>query len=299
MLSAKFPPEDAVDYVVGIAGEVLSRRYFIGAVGLLGASVLYCYSLFIVPTYRATAVVIPAATEGLKVPSLGGALGGLVSLAGADLSGGDRRSTVALARLRSRAFALEFLEAHHVFEQAAAQAVVGFVRLPWERAVSGDDSSLQREEVSDFFRSEVLKVVEQKNSGLIEITIVWSEPDEAAQLANKLVRYLNAESQLAVVQEAERTIKHALERIEQSSSIEVRRGLFALVEEQSRRAASASIQEEFAFQFIDPAVAPKRAFRPRKALLALTGLLCGVFFCFFLITVQYHLKVRQHGRGRT
>ena len=52
--------------------------------------------------------------------------------------------------------------------------------------------------------------------------------------------------------------------------------IYRLIEAETKKKMVASTREEYAFKPIDPAVAPERRFRPRRAVFVLTGFLLGL-----------------------
>jgi uncharacterized protein involved in exopolysaccharide biosynthesis len=94
--------------------------------------------------------------------------------------------------------------------------------------------------------------VDQDKSGLIILSISWKDPAVAAEWANDLVKQLN--------------------------------------EQLRKKAMLANVNEDFALEVIDPAVAPKTREKPKRKLIVALGCVCGGFLGIFAVFFAQFLR---------
>jgi uncharacterized protein involved in exopolysaccharide biosynthesis len=243
----------------------------ITTVGLMVLST--AYSLIATPMYRAEVVLSPANQDSMR-PNLG-ALGGLASFAGIDIPGGDE-SVEAVAILKSRGFAREFIESHKLMDAMLAQ------RGPsWFGGSTGEPDI--REAVETFDRR-VRRVSEDRKTGLVTLSIQWQDGVEAAKWANALVEQLNARMRGRALDETARNIAYLQKEMANTNLLSLQEAVGRLVETEMQKYLLANGNDEFAFKVVDAAVAPRRPFWPRPVLLlALAAFVGGIGSSAFVL----------------
>lgn len=239
------------------------------------------WTISIVPTFRATAIVAPSAPDkGLgSAGSLLGSLGGLASIAGLNLSSQSASTEEALAILRSRSFAAEFIERHGIREKI----LDGWPKSPLGRLRSrlfSDQPNL--DDAVRLFRAEVLGVSTDKKTGLVSIAIVWIDRVEAARWANLVVAGINQEMRDRAIGRTNDSIRFLEQERDRTQLIETREAINRLIEAQVSQKMVATVSRDYAFRVVDSALVPTRADRagPRKLTLLLispiVALIAGV-----------------------
>ena len=127
------------------------------------------------------------------------------------------------------------------------------------------------------FDSTVRKIHEDRKTGLVTLTVEWYDPESAADWANELVRRANTKLQQDTITESQKAIAYLEQQLAKVSAVEVRQALYSLIEVETKNVAVAHAREEFAFKVIDPAVAPRKKFKPDRRLLVLIGAFLGLF----------------------
>ena len=96
---------------------------------------------------------------------------------------------------------------------------------------------------------------------------------ERTSLAASAWSRANAATQQRALREAEDSIKFLQSRLDSTESIELRQGIYRLMEAQLKQIVAASARREYAFRVIDPAQVPdKDSFvRPRRKLITILG----------------------------
>jgi LPS O-antigen subunit length determinant protein (WzzB/FepE family) len=253
------------------------------------ASVILAISL--TEWYRAEVLLAPS--DASAVPAIGGQLGGLAALAGVSSGGGE--SAEALAILRSRDFARDFIEEFNLLEVFFADdwdEQTGKWRIPDE-----DDWPDQRDAIK-FFHEDVLSVSEAFDTGLVTLAIEWTDPAIAAEWAMVLVERLNHRVRQRALLEAETNVAYLQGELTRTNIVTLQQAIGRLLEAEMQKLMLARGNEEFAFRIIDSAEIPKERSRPRRALIVMTGAilggLLGVLFVVLRRRVGDHKVVGTH-----
>src|SRR5207253_2013461 len=88
-------------------------------------------------------------------------------------------------------------------------------------------------------------------------------------LANELIR-------TRALEESRRSIAYLSAQLERTTDVNMRNVMFNIIESETKRLMLANGRMEYAFQVIDPAIAPEVRARPRRVLLAWIGLGLGL-----------------------
>jgi len=257
--------------------------------GGLGLGVLVGVIAFqMTPVYRATVLLAPASDErnglGGILDSAIGRFGGLASLAGINVNGGDTQTQEALAVLRSRKFTEAFIRDNNLMPRLFASR--------WDakagKWTGSPDSWPTPGRAYKYFNDNIRTATEDKKTGLISLHIDWRNRPEAAAWANQLVRRVNAEMRERSIAKAGASIEYLKKELAGTEDVGTREAINRLVEMQIRQRMLANVTDEYAFRVIDPALEPELTdkIRPKKALMMLLGgflggLIASVFVLLF------------------
>lgn len=260
------------------------RRGILLASTLVAAAIGVGLALNMRPVYRSEVLLSPVKEDsGLSaLGGLTGQLGGLAALTGVSI-GSDRMKAEAIAVLRSRALAQEFIADNNLipvlFDPALGHKAGGLTA-PARQPTMGDALKL--------FGEQILDVREDTKTGLVTLRIDWHDRNLAAQWANDLVRRANERMRKTAITEADQSIVYLNREISRTQSVELISAINRLIEAQIKRKTLAIVQPQFAFKVIDPALpadADKRV-RPKRTLIvlsfALAGLLLGALWALWL-----------------
>jgi len=239
----------------------------------LGIAV-YIGSAFMTPVYRAEVLVVPAEeADGSALSAMLSNFGGIGRFAGLGGAGPSRKDE-ALAMLRSRSFVSGFMKANNAFEVLYPDA--------WDSAAGewkADRPVPSEQDRYLKFVESVLRVAEDKQTGIIRVAIDLNDRVVASQWANEVVRLLNEKFREYVASEAQRSTEYLYNELETASSVELRQVIHRLIETQIQTIMLTNVRKDFVFRVIDPAVAPDADFyvAPKRALLVFAGLVVGGF----------------------
>ncbi|MBV6417026.1 MAG: hypothetical protein CMLOHMNK_01659 [Steroidobacteraceae bacterium] len=265
--------------------SVCRRRWLVvlGSVAtgaLVGASI----SLFLHPVFRAETVAISSSLGEAQasVLSSAGQLGGLAALAGIGLGQSDEKSE-ALEFLRSRVLARRFIVQHDLLPQLFASHwdTEGKV---WRHRWWAKDPTLN--DGVEYFRHSIFGLQEDKRTGVLRLSMEWGDRERTAEWANAYLRMANDELRKRAIDSTARSLSYLDRELQETSVVELRQGLFRMIQDQKQRDMLARTREDYAFRIVDPAVVPDSddPVRPSVGAFAvLAGMLFGVFTVLLLV----------------
>jgi len=260
------------------------RKLLLTGIALLSLTLGLTYVLLAEPRYTAQAVLTSNVRD--EGPNLPQALSGLAGFAGINL-GGSADGTEALATLRSRVFAEEFILAMDLMPLLFPDA--------WDQANERWIASEERpvpdlQEGVDRFVDGVLSIEEDPVTGLITCSIEWFSPEQAAMWLDEFIARINERIRTRDLMESELRLEFLNRQLEQMSLVELRQAVGRLIESEIQTIMLAQAKSEYAFRVIDPPRVPYEPTSPRKILIivvsAFGGVVIGGFFILALLIAQ-------------
>ncbi len=278
----KLAPEASLSEI--LAALVRYRKITMSIV-LLCSVLGVLLALILAPVYRATIVVSPAESTMMN-DGLGsgiGQLGGLAALAGLRPQQSNNLEA-ALAILQSRQFARRFIESQDLMPILYA-GIWDAEKQDWLVDDREDVPTIQ--DAIKLLNSSVRRIIRDRDTGLISLRVEWVDPEVAANWANDMISLANQYLRDRAIGGAERSIQYLKEELSKTTSIEVRTSIFGLMEAQIQKIMFAHVQDEYAFNVIDPAYAPEidDYVRPNRILIVLLGFLAGTLLALFFAGV--------------
>lgn len=244
--------------------------------------------------YKSDILLQPIAENDSGLLGMGGQLGGLASIAGINLSGGDVDKTeLALATLKSRTFLTTFVKEHRLKKelfaagswQQSSDEIVFDDELydikndRWVRDVSlpkkAEPSLL---EVYKVFIEDILEVEKDKETGFVRISVKHVSPTFAQELVTKLFQQLDSNLRYQDEVEATKSIEFLEELLADTKNAELQTTVFGLIEQQYQKKMLTKARENYVFKVIDKAVVAEEKHSPKRALICIFGFLLGAFF---------------------
>jgi uncharacterized protein involved in exopolysaccharide biosynthesis len=271
---------------IALAKLLYADRLLVLAIVVVSTLAALGMALLATPIYRAEALIAPVASDrGEGLSMLLGQHSGLGSLVEGYIGRGRDETTESIATLRSRALAVEFIREMDLKPQLFPERW-DRKRNRWRDATQVP-SDLDAYEVFD---NQVRHVQIDRRSGLVSLVIEWRDPKAAARWANELVRKVNARRQAEVVNEARRSIEYLQQQAAKTASVEILEVIYRLIQAQTKTITLAKVREEFAFNVIDPAVAPERRIRPNRTALVIVGLGIGLALAIGVVLTRYAFR---------
>jgi uncharacterized protein involved in exopolysaccharide biosynthesis len=234
-------------------------RIVIAVCGLAGGLIAVALALTTDPVFRAEVVVTEASETGMGSPgSLAAQLGGLASLAGVNIGQANDEGQTAQAVLESRRVAEEFIRRHSLLPELSKRAKNPTL---WKAVTR--------------FKQSIVSIRKDARRGTTTVGVEWNDPGVAARWANGYVALTNELVRDRALAEANRNIAYLNEQIQKTDVVELRKVMFNLVETETKKLMLANGRIEYAFQTVDPAVAPEVRIRPKRTLMVIIGGMLG------------------------
>ena len=267
------------------------------------ASVIYALS---VPNqYKATALLAPAQSDGGGLSGALGQLGGLASLAGVSIGGGESsESQIAQEIMKSWSFVEGFIADNDLAVEV--YAAEGWSKGSNELQINQDayDSEGSEWLIEDdsgvvgppsswqLFKafSDKLSVSEDKKSGLVSVSIEYYSPQIAKQWLDLYISAINKHMQARQVEKVSSNISYLEAQIGKTSIAEMREVFYTIIEEQTKNKMVAEASPDYAFVAVSPSMVPEEKSQPKRALICILGTLLGGMLSVLLVLVMHYAK---------
>jgi uncharacterized protein involved in exopolysaccharide biosynthesis len=264
------------------------------------------YALSVPNQYKAIALLAPAQSNGGGLSGALGQLGGLASLAGVSIGGGESsEGQIAQEIMKSWSYIEGFIAENNIaVEVYAAQGwskgsnelqidndVYDTETKTWlvennNTGVAGPPSSWR------LFKSFSgrLEVSEDKNSGLVSVSIEYYSPQVAKQWVDLYVESINRFMQQRQVDKVTRNIVYLQEQIGKTSIAEMQEVFYSIIEEQTKNKMLAEASPDYAFVAVGPSMVPEEKSQPKRALICILGTLLGGMLSVLLVLVTHYTR---------
>ncbi len=264
-------------------------KWLIAAVAVVTTLIVGTVAFMLPRKYEAVVLMSPASSNSQQVGGLSSILSqysGIASLAGISLSGDDRK-TESLALLQSTALTERYIRENNLLPVLYAKQWDP-VQKAWK--LEGDAKAPTYWQATERFKKDIRSVSQERKTGLVTLTVTWTDPVIAAEWANGLVQMTNEYSRSKAIQESERNIAFLNEQAAKSNVIEARRAIFSVLESEINKAMLARGNPEFALKVIDPAVAPERPTSPQRKLWVVAGFMAGVLLGSLIVLIRHSVR---------
>jgi len=270
---------------------VWCNRWIVAAVLVVSLLTGLAYVFLSPRWYRAEVVLVPAqerSSQGLMA-----SFGGLASLAGISVGGGA--GVEPLAVLRSRQFSREFIEAEGLLPVLFADK--------WDVSAGSweDADPRKRPDLRDavrYFDMRVRTVKDDPKSGLVTVTVEWTDPTLAADWAIRLVDRLNARMRERALAEATANISYLQGELARTDVVAMQQSIGQLLESEMQKLMLARGNMEFSFKIVDRPDPPKRHTWPRLSMVLMLAIIAGILLSGGLVAWREYRRLRLAERGQ-
>ena len=271
-------------------------RIKIVAITAIFAIVSVIYALSIPNQYKATALLSSADSSGGGLSGALGQLGGLASLAGVSLGGGESsEGQIAQEIMQSWSFIEGFVEDNNL-------AVGVYAADGWDKSsnelqinsglydVSKSQWLVEPPSSWSLFKtfSGILSVSEDKKSGLVSVSIEYYSPLIAKQWLDLYVAAINEHMQKREMAKVTRNIEYLQAQIKKTNIAEMQEVFYTIIEEQIKSKMLAEASPEYAFVAVSPSMVPEQKSQPKRALMCILGTLLGGMLSVLLVLVLHY-----------
>ncbi|PPI86004.1 LPS O-antigen length regulator [Marinobacter maroccanus] len=261
--------------------------------------------------YKTSVLVAPAQEDG-GLSGLAGQFGGLASLAGINLGGGgSNQIVIAKEVMQSRAFLTGFFQRHDM--EIPLMAVEGWNEKTgdwvydrdkynpetgeWLPYSDGETHKPTDWEMVEVFREDHFGVSENKDTGMITVSVQHYSPILAKEWAEKLMEDINEYMRKQDVEEAEARIEYLEEKLNEITIAGMQQVFYQLIESETRTVMLANAQKEYVFKTIDPAVIPEEKSEPKRALMTIGATAFGLMLGVCIVLVRAFIGNGQQEEG--
>lgn len=267
-------------------------RWLIASIVLLGALMGLAAAVLLQKKYTATILLSPVTQQSSgALGAIGATLsqlsGGVASLAGLSLGQEGGAKAEAIATLQSEALTTRYIRDNNLLPLLFSDRWDA-AHNTWEDQGSRKPPSLWQGNA--FFADRVRKVTESAKTGLVTMTITWSDPEMAARWANGVVGLANEYLRDRAIEESRRNITYLEQQAAKTNVVELRNAIYALMEAEIKKEMLARGSGEYALKVIDPAVAPELPSFPRLILLVAAGIAGGLFLGAVIAALMYFFR---------
>tara|TARA_B110000503_G_scaffold134278_1_gene213016 strand:+ start:5480 stop:6418 length:939 start_codon:yes stop_codon:yes gene_type:complete len=283
---------------------------WVGKIKIIAISALFAvasviYALSVPNQYKATVLLAPAQSSGGALSGSLGQLGGLASLAGVSIGGGESsEAQIAQEIMKSWSFIEGFIADNDLAVEVFAAD--GWSKGSNELQINNDVYDTQNKQwlieneaglvgppsswklFAKF--SEQLAVSEEKKSGLVSVSMEYYSPKIAKQWLDMYVSAVNAHMQQRKVAEVTNNISYLQAQIEKTSIAEMREIFYTIIEEQTKNKMVAEASPEYAFVAVSPSMVPEQKSQPKRALICILGTLLGGMLSVLLVLIMHYAK---------
>lgn len=258
------------------------------AAALFGLAAI-AWAFYAQPVYRASVQVMPVSEDASTGPlaSLMNQVGGLAALVGFGSASSGAQKVRALALLRSRRVLQSFIVEKNLMPDLFPDA--------WDANAGAWRAGIEPPTIEDGyarFIDSVLGVEEDKQTGLVVVTIDWHDPVQAAELANALIGEVNRQMRTRAIDDSQKSIAYLNDQLAKTELMPLRESIYRLVDAQLRSIMLASIQDDYGLSIVDPATPPDtdRYVWPRRLWLSIGGVVLGAFLGMFVVVVRAGIR---------
>jgi LPS O-antigen subunit length determinant protein (WzzB/FepE family) len=264
------------------------------------------YALSVPNQYKASALLAPAQQQSGGLSGALGQLGGLASLAGVSIGGGESsEAQVAQEIMKSWSFIEGFIADNDL--AAEVYAAEGWSResnqLKFDNdvyAVKTKTWLVKNDNIGrlgpptswQLFKkfSEMLAVSEDKKSGLISVSIEYYSPQIAKQWLDLYISSINKHMQARQVVKVSNNIEYLEAQIEKTSITEMQEVFYTIIEEQIKSQMLAEASPDYAFVAVSPSMVPEEKSQPKRALICILGTLLGGILSVLTVLVLHFAR---------
>ena len=263
------------------------------------------YALLTPNQYKVTALLAPSQSDSGGLLSALGELGGLASLAGVNIGGGETsESKMAQEIMKSWSFIDNFIASNELAVKVYAargwdsksnkllidEDIYDTKTNTWlfedEYGRQGAPSSW---ELYESF-SEKFAISEDKQSGLITVSIEYFSPQIAKDWLDMIIAAINIHMQERQMMKVSRNIEYLEAQIEKTDIAEMQEVFYTIIEEQIKSKMLAEASPDYAFTAVSPSMVPEEKSRPKRAIICILGTLLGSILSVFWVMIMNYFR---------
>lgn len=291
-----------------IQSAIWKGKLLIIIVSALFAASSIAIALSIPNIYKASAIMAPVTTDGSAsgLAGLAGKFGGLASMAGLNIGGGNATDKTALALeiINTRAFIEKFIDKYQLTAAIIAakdwdhisnqlnydESIYDSQNKKWIREVKYPKRVIPSpwETYTEF--SKLLTVSQSKLTSMVTIEIEYYSPHIAQQWLTWLISDINNFMREQDKKEAQDSINYLTEELRSIQNSNMENVFYQLIEEQTKNMMLAQVKLEYVLKTIQPPQVPDKKSKPQRALIVILGTLLGGILSVLIVLFMFFSK---------
>lgn len=274
---------------------------------LMAAVIAVIYTLSLPNIYKSEALLSPTEDNSRgSLNALAGQFGGLASLAGVNLGGSSgSKVTIALEILKSRQFIGEFIEVNGL-------KPVIYAAEEWNKTTNSIvyDSNLFIDKSNEWvhekntnktsepsllevykkFQKENLSVTQDKETGLVKLSVKHISPFVAQKIASMLVESINSKMRQNDIGDAQKSIDYLSKALGDTNVADMQQVFYQLIEKQQQTKMLANVRDEYVLKVIDPPIVAEEKSEPNRAIICILLTFIGSIFGISTVVLRKFLR---------
>jgi uncharacterized protein involved in exopolysaccharide biosynthesis len=269
-----------------VFGDVMrvfwKSRWLVGLTVTFVTAAAITIAVLLPKQYQATVVLLPESSSGSGqlggLNSIATQFSGLASLAGVAVSG-DSKKAESIAVLQSDALTESYI--------AKGDLLPILYKDKWDPSgrkwtVSDPRKVPTLWKANRYFKRSIRSVATDTKTGIVALTITWTDPKLAAIWANDLVRMTNEYLRDRAIAVSERNIAYLNDQAAKTDAIGVKQAIYAILQSEINKAMLARGSNEYALKVLDMAEPPEIPTSPNVILWALVSFIGGLGSALFM-----------------
>jgi uncharacterized protein involved in exopolysaccharide biosynthesis len=229
------------------------HRWLVTGFALGCAAVAAGFAFTTANKYDASLLLSPVTsnTTAGRLANTASQIGGLASLIGVNI-GNDSNKVEAIAFLQSEALTEQFIRENDLLPVLYKE----YWSPEQKKWTVTDPLKVPTLWKANLKFQGIRTVLEDKKSGLVKLTISWTDPKVAAQWANAMVKMVNDDLRLRAINESQQHIAYLNTEAANTDLAPIRTAIYSVLESEIKNVMMARGPGDYALKVIDPAVAP-------------------------------------------
>ena len=136
----------------------------------------------------------------------------------------------------------------------------------------------------------MLSVSQDKQSGLVSVSIEYYSPDIAKSWLDLFVAAINEHMQARQIAKVTSNIRYLEDQIAKTSIAEMREVFYTIIEEQTKNKMVVEASPDYAFVAVSPSMVPEIKSKPSRALICVLGTLLGGMLGVVIVLIRHYAR---------
>ncbi|MBE0365091.1 hypothetical protein PULV_a3404 [Pseudoalteromonas ulvae UL12] len=261
------------------------------------------YSLQLPNIYKSSVLLSPQESQDSGLSGLAGQFGGLASVAGINLAGGNNDTAMHIEIIKSKDFLYDFFNKHNIapllfavkeWDKNTEQLIFDELRYDGQLHVwqinNEKNESFEPSQYDVYERFlKLLSIFQNKTTGLVTIEFEHQSPSVAKNILDLIVADINELMRQTEINDKQKSIEFLGMQLTKTSIAEMKNVFYSIIEEQTKLMLLAEVRKDFVFKVIDSPIVEERKSSPNRAIICIASLLFGgLISCLVCLVLHFY-----------